>query len=60
MLSRNTAPPGSGRIILVGLAAAVVAAFAIADSDRLSAALAGVALFGSGLLLVLPRPKPVR
>jgi hypothetical protein len=58
MLFRNSAPPGTWRIVLVGLAAAAVAALAIADNDRVSAILAGAALLGAGLVLALRRPAP--
>ncbi|MCW0235842.1 MAG: hypothetical protein OJJ21_19750 [Ferrovibrio sp.] len=54
------AQPGTWRIVLVGLTAAAVAVFAIADNDRVSAVLAGAALLGSGLLLVLPLRKPAQ
>lgn len=53
------AQPGNRKIVLIGLVAAVVAAFAIADNDRISAMLAGAALLGVGLLLVLPTRNPV-
>jgi hypothetical protein len=59
MLFREVpAQPGNKRLVLIGIVAAVVAAIAIADHDRLSAALAGAALLGVGLLLVLPVRKP--
>ena len=54
------AQPGTRWIVLVGLTAAAIAVFAIADNDRVSAVLAGAALLGSGLLLVLPLRKPAQ
>lgn len=61
MLFRDTpAQPGNKKIVLIGIVAAAVAAAAIADNDRLSAMLAGAALLGVGLLLVLPVRKPAR
>jgi hypothetical protein len=52
------AQPGSKKIVLIGIMAAAIAAVAIADNDRLSAMLAGAALLGVGLLLVLPVRNP--
>jgi hypothetical protein len=52
------AQPGKWKVVLIGVAAAVIAAFAIVDNDRMSAALAGAALLGVGLLLVLPVRHP--
>ncbi|QDO97693.1 hypothetical protein FNB15_10605 [Ferrovibrio terrae] len=52
------AQPGNKKIVLIGLVAAAIAAVAIADNDRFSAMLAGAALLGVGLLLVLPVRKP--
>lgn len=52
------AQPGNKKIVLIGIVAAVIAAVAIAGDDRMSAALAGAALLGVGLLLVLPVRKP--
>lgn len=49
--------PGNKKVVLIGIVAAAIAAAAIADNDRLSAALAGAALLGVGLLLVLPVRK---
>lgn len=62
MSFRNSAPvqPGNKRVVVIGILAAVIAVFAIADNDRISAALAGVALLGTGLLLVLPARGTVR
>lgn len=61
MLFRDTpAQPGNKKIVLIGIVAAAIAAAAIADNDRLSAMLAGAALLGVGLLLVLPLRKPAR
>ena len=56
----NASGPGHKRVIALGLMAAVIAAMAIADNDRASAALAGAALLGVGLLLVIPVRKPAR
>lgn len=52
--------PGNKKVVLIGIVAAAIAAAAIADNDRMSAALAGAALFGVGLLLVLPVRKPAQ
>lgn len=54
------AQPGNKKVVLIGIVAAVIAAAAIADNDRLSAMLAGAALLGVGLLLVLPVRKPAQ
>lgn len=54
------AQPGNRRVILIGMLAAVIAVFAIADNDRTSAGLAGAALLGVGLLLVMPVRNPAR
>ena len=50
--------PGNKRVVLIGIVAAAIAAAAILDNDRMSAALAGAALLGVGLLLVLPVRNP--
>jgi hypothetical protein len=61
MLFRDTpVQPGNKKIVLIGIVAAAIAAAAIADNDRLSAILAGAALLGVGLLLVLPVRKPAQ
>jgi len=52
------AQPGNRKVVLVGLVAAAIALAAIAGNDRVSAMLAGAALLGVGLLLVLPMRKP--
>lgn len=52
--------PGNKKIVLIGIVAAAIAAAAIADNDRVSAMLAGAALLGVGLLLVLPVRHPAR
>jgi len=52
------AQPGNRKVVVIGLVAAVIAAFAIVDNDRMAAALAGAALLGVGLLLVLPVRHP--
>jgi hypothetical protein len=52
------AQPGNKKLVLIGIVAAAIAAAAIADNDRVSAMLAGAALLGVGLLLVLPVRKP--
>jgi hypothetical protein len=52
--------PGNKKIVLIGIVAAAVAMVAILDNDRMSAALAGAALLGVGLLLVLPVRKPAQ
>lgn len=57
---RTPAQPGNARVILIGVLAAVIAVFAIAENDRMSAALAGAALLGVGLLLVMPARNPAR
>jgi phosphotransferase system glucose/maltose/N-acetylglucosamine-specific IIC component len=49
---------GNKKVVLIGIVAAAIAVVAIADNDRLSAMLAGAALLGVGLLLVLPLRKP--
>jgi hypothetical protein len=54
------AQPGNKKVVLIGLVAAAIAAAAIADNDRFSAMLAGAALLGVGLLLVLPVRKPAQ
>lgn len=51
---------GNKKVVLIGLVAAVIAAVAILDNDRMSAMLAGAALLGVGLLLVLPVRKPAQ
>lgn len=59
MLFREVpAQPGNKKVVLIGIVAAAIAAAAIAGDDRMSAALAGAALLGVGLLLVLPARKP--
>jgi hypothetical protein len=61
MLFRDApAQPGNRKIVLLGIVAAVIAAVAILDNDRISAGLAGAALLGVGLLLVLPVRKPAQ
>ncbi len=57
-LREAPAQSGNKKVVLIGIVAAVIAAVAILDNDRLSAALAGAALLGVGLLLVLPVRKP--
>jgi hypothetical protein len=52
--------PGNKRVVLIGIVAAAIAAAAIADNDRMSAMLAGAALLGVGLLLVLPVRNPAQ
>lgn len=52
------AQPGNKKVVLIGIVAAAIAAAAIAGDDRISAALAGAALLGVGLLLVLPVRNP--
>lgn len=54
------AQPGNKKLVLIGIVAAAIAAAAIADNDRLSAMLAGAALLGVGLLLILPVRKPAQ
>lgn len=49
---------GNKKVVLIGLIAAAIAVAAILDNDRVSAGLAGAALLGVGLLLVLPVRKP--
>jgi hypothetical protein len=58
LFHKTPAQPGNRKIVLIGLVAAVIAAAAIAGNDRVSAMLAGAALLGVGLLLVLPARKP--
>jgi hypothetical protein len=61
MLFRDTpVQAGNKKLVLIGIVAAAIAAAAIADNDRLSAVLAGAALLGVGLLLVLPVRKPAQ
>ncbi|PJI44480.1 hypothetical protein [Ferrovibrio sp.] len=52
--------PGNKKVVLIGIVAAAIAAAAIADNDRMSAMLAGAALLGVGLLLVLPVRHPAQ
>jgi hypothetical protein len=52
------AQSGNRKVVLIGLVAAAIAAAAIAGDDRVSAMLAGAALLGVGLLLVLPLRNP--
>ena len=52
--------PGNKKVVLIGIVAAAIAAAAIADNDRMSAMLAGAALLGVGLLLVLPVRNPAQ
>lgn len=54
----SPAQPGNKKLVLIGIVAAAIAAVAIADNDRVSALLAGAALLGVGLLLVLPVRNP--
>ena len=54
------AQPGNKKVVLIGIVAAAIAAAAIADNDRMSAMLAGAALLGVGLLLVLPVRNPAQ
>ena len=59
MLFRDApAQSGNRKVVLIGIVAAVIAAVAILDNDRVSAMLAGAALLGVGLLLVLPVREP--
>jgi small-conductance mechanosensitive channel len=61
MLFRDApAQSGNRKVVLIGIVAAVIAAAAIADNDRVSAMLAGAALLGVGLLLVLPVRNPAQ
>lgn len=53
----SPAQSGSKKVVLIGLVAAAIAVAAILDNDRVSAGLAGAALLGVGLLLVLPARK---
>lgn len=52
--------PGNKKVVLIGIVAAAIAAAAIVDNDRFSAMLAGAALLGVGLLLVLPVRNPAQ
>lgn len=56
----SPAQPGNMKVVLIGLVATAIAAIAILDNDRISAALAGAALLGVGLLLVLPVRHPAQ
>ena len=55
MFKMDMSEPGAKLVVLMGILASIIAAVAMAENDRVTAAWAGATLFSVGLWLVWPQ-----